>query len=106
MQKKTYLAVVGVVRNIELGKLDEVSVSFRRALEIDPDRDEAMLGLGQLCGLSGEIKAAEDLYEKALEINPGNIVGRYTLSNVRKVKTGDENMASAAGNENCGHVRY
>lgn len=57
---------------------------------------KAMLGLGQLCLASGEIAEAEGLFRKALEIKPDDVETRFLLTQVGKVKAGDDNLAALA----------
>ncbi len=86
---------MGVIMR-ELGQPEEELECYRLALESDPMCSEAMLGLGQLCLASGEIAEAEGLFRKALEIKPDDVETRFLLTQVGKVKAGDENLAALA----------
>lgn len=86
---------MGVIMR-ELGQPEQELECYRLALESDPMCSEAMLGLGQLCLASGEIAEAAGLFRKALEIKPDDVETRFLLTQVGKVKAGDENYAALA----------
>ena len=54
----------------DLGRLVEAEASYRRALEIKPDFDEAHSNLGITLQDFGRLDEAEARYRRALEINP------------------------------------
>lgn len=89
---------LGVVLR-ELGQHHAEVECYHRALEIDPACSEALLGMGQLYLARGEMVEAEDCFRKALEIKPDDLEIRLLLAQLRKVKTGDENLAALVATE-------
>lgn len=49
---------------------DSASVNYRRALQLDPENEEAMLGYGNVLVVRNERDSAIIMFDKALEINP------------------------------------
>jgi tetratricopeptide (TPR) repeat protein len=45
-----------------------------------PERYDGMVGLGNVMALDGEYAAAADLYRRALELQPDNVVTRISLA--------------------------
>jgi len=85
----------------ELGETARAAASFDKALELDPELDDALLGKGNLCMETGELDLAEQLFGKALGISRNKLNARCRLVQVKKVRAGDPNMAAlvAAMNE-------
>jgi tetratricopeptide (TPR) repeat protein len=92
---------MGVVMR-ELGLPEDELECYRLALHSDPLCSEALLGLGQLCLASGEIAEAAGLFRKALEIKPDDVETRFLLTQIGKVKAGDENYAALAAMKDAG----
>jgi tetratricopeptide (TPR) repeat protein len=44
--------------------------SFDRALELDPEHAEALIGLAELSAQAGEVDAARALYDRAIDLGP------------------------------------
>jgi tetratricopeptide (TPR) repeat protein len=62
---------------LQEGRLEEAEGHFRRALELDPARVEALLGLGQVYLAWDELDEAAELFQMALSIaEPGLPRGR------------------------------
>jgi tetratricopeptide (TPR) repeat protein len=55
-------------RCLEEGRLEEAEGFFRRALELDPDRAEALLGLGQVYLHWDELHEAAELFQMAMAL--------------------------------------
>ena len=55
-------------RCLEEGRLEEAEGFFRRALELDPDRVEALLGLGQVYLNWDELYEAAELFQMAMAL--------------------------------------
>jgi tetratricopeptide (TPR) repeat protein len=73
---------------IMLGRLDKVSqnstealAAYKKALEIDPDNEDAMTGMAQVYTDLGDSKAAADLLRKVADKNP-NPRSLMSLANV------------------------
>lgn len=69
---------LGVV-DIHSGKLDRAEMSFRTALEVQPDYSEAYGGLAMIRQQEQDYPAALDLYLKCLELDTDNLVALLGL---------------------------
>ena len=78
----------------DIGQLENALASFHQALAIDPKCDKAILGESQLFMIKGEMELAEEAIMKALSFKPDNLEARFMLAQVRKTRTGDENLAA------------
>jgi len=78
----------------EMARSSEAEAAYRRALGINTEGDEALLGLGHLCLENGETEKAQALFRQALALKDDNVAARFHLAQVRKVKAGDENFAA------------
>jgi tetratricopeptide (TPR) repeat protein len=56
----------------EEGKSLEAEASFIKAIELNPENDQAHIELGQLYQVRGKYSEAEAAFQRALEINPKN----------------------------------
>ena len=65
-----------------LGKLKQAELSYRKAIEINPNFAEAHSNLGNVLNALGKFKEAEYLYRKAIEINPNFSDAHSNLGNV------------------------
>jgi len=52
------------------GRLSEADACFRRALELDADYTDALIGLGNIEAARGDLRSALKRYETAIEIEP------------------------------------
>ncbi len=54
---------------------------YSKALEVDPENNDARYGMAELLAKEGRIEEADSLYKKALEADPGNmgIIKSYAL---------------------------
>ena len=89
---KAHALLAGIYADLTRPELAEAE--YEQALLIDPKADDALLGLGHLCMELGEMDRAEELFLRALEFKPDNLSARIHISQVKKVKTGDENFAA------------
>jgi tetratricopeptide (TPR) repeat protein len=62
-----------------LDQFDEAIAAYQRALEINPDYEEAWVGLGVVYRLSGDFEAAHAAYSEALAIDPDNANAHSSL---------------------------
>ncbi|HYO12013.1 MAG TPA: tetratricopeptide repeat protein [Thermoanaerobaculia bacterium] len=62
-------------------QLDKANASFELALELDPDRASAWIGLGWIHWEKGE-PGAEQAFRRALELEPYDPLARYSLGNL------------------------
>jgi predicted Zn-dependent protease len=60
----------------EAAKFDEAELLFRGVIEFLPDSDVPQVGLGTVFLQKGDFSAAQDVCQKALEINPTSVYAR------------------------------
>ena len=68
--------------------------NYQLALKIDPNCDDALLGMAHINVVNGKLEQAADIAEKVIALKPNNLNARILLANVKKVKAGDQNLAS------------
>lgn len=85
--------LLGTVSN-ELDQPDDAEQAYLRAIELDPEWIDALIGLGHLRLEQGKVDEAEHLVRRALAVDPQHVAARFHLSQARKVKPGDENLAA------------
>lgn len=93
----------------EMDQSAEAIASFDKALALDPKLSSALLGKGHLCMEMGDLATAEDFFRTALRDSPNDdLAARFHLTQVKKVRPGDENMAAlvAAGQHMAGLPEY
>ncbi len=78
----------------EEGYPDKAEQAFARAMELNPDLLSGHLGRGHLLMEQGQMQAAEESFRHALSLDGTNLGARLALTQVKKVKEGDENMAA------------
>ena len=66
-----------------LGRFDEAEAEYLAAAELVPDRSEPVRNLGLLAEQRGERTAAIELFERALDINPGDEAAAAALARLR-----------------------
>ena len=62
------------------GKPQEAAAEFRAALQLDPEFDQALLGLGRACFELGQNAEAATAFELALRTRPQNALARVALA--------------------------
>jgi tetratricopeptide (TPR) repeat protein len=67
---------LGKVLELE-GRLSEADACFRRALELDADYTDALIGLGNIEAARGDMQSALKRYESAIEIEPHNAEAHF-----------------------------
>ena len=67
---------------INLGKLKEAELSFRKAIALKPDLAEAHSNLGNLLRDLGQLKEAESYTRKAIQLNPNLAEAYSNLGNI------------------------
>jgi Tfp pilus assembly protein PilF len=63
-------------------KFDRALEYYQQALELNPDYQEAYLGLGDVRTQLGEYQKAVELYRSALKLNPQNEIAYYQFGNL------------------------
>ena len=79
--KQGYITALGLAL-ANRGRLDEASIHYRRALEIQPRNAEAHYQLGMVLAGQGRLDEALANYQKALEIQPQDALAHYDLGKV------------------------
>lgn len=78
----------------EQGYPEQAAEDFEKALAINPQQVSAWLGKGHLLMEMGNMDEAEACFTRALELDPENIAPRLSITQVRKTREGDENLAA------------
>jgi tetratricopeptide (TPR) repeat protein len=78
----------------ELGDTGEAENAFNQALALDLTLADALTGLGNLRLEHGKIEEAEGLLKQAIGADADHLGARFHLTQVRKVKPGDANLAA------------
>jgi tetratricopeptide (TPR) repeat protein len=73
---------------------EKAAEAYDKALEMNPELVSAWLGKGHLLMEMGRMDAAEQSFQRALQLDPDNIAPRLSLTQVRKTKADDENFAA------------
>jgi choline-sulfatase len=60
----------------------EAEKEFRRAVQLNPGFDQAMMGLGRALGLQGKTAPAKELLDKVLATNPNNFRAWFVFAQV------------------------
>jgi tetratricopeptide (TPR) repeat protein len=64
----------------QAGRADEAAIAWQAALEHWPNDSVALFGLGNARLVLGDYRAAEDVYRKLLDVEPGMVVARNNLA--------------------------
>ncbi|TGQ71432.1 MAG: tetratricopeptide repeat protein [Mesorhizobium sp.] len=87
-------ARIGLAETLqEAGRLDEALAVFREALTIRPKDAELLHGLGVGLMEKGKLDEAADLFRQALAISPGMARAWLMLTQVKRQKEGDAELA-------------
>jgi len=85
--------LLGTVCN-EIDLPGDAEQAYLQAIALDAEWIDALIGLGHLRLEQGKADEAEHFVRRALAIDPGHVAARFHLSQARKVKAGDENLAA------------
>ncbi len=78
---------------MEHGDASSAEQAYQEALRLDPALADALTGLGNLRLEEGKIDASVDLFNQSIALDPDNLGARFHLTQARKVKAGDANLA-------------
>ena len=78
----------------EQGKAEQAESAYQTALDRDAEMVDALTGLGNLRLEQGKINEAEELLLRAIAIKPDDLGARFHLTQTKKVKPGDKNLAA------------
>ena len=84
-----------------LNRLDEAERAFSAALDIDPAFVRGYTNLAALALVSGNPGRARDMYQRALEVDSGNVLARMQLARIHETVFGDFHTAARM----CGEAR-
>ncbi len=73
-------------------KKEESIKLYQKALELDPNNGEAMVGLGRVYLFDDQWDKAEELYMKALTINPNDLDAKEALAQLKRFKAPEANI--------------
>lgn len=73
---------------------EKAAEAYDKALALAPDLVSAWLGKGHLLMETGKMDAAEQHFQRALELDPLNIAPRLSLTQVRKTRADDANFTA------------
>lgn len=73
---------------------EKAEQAYTKALEIDSSNADALTGLANLRLEAGQIDESEAFLIQALEKDPQNLGARFHLSQIKKVKADDANLAA------------
>jgi len=65
------------------GKVKEAGADFRELAGLKPDDSDAWTNLGVALAMQGELAEAKTVFERAMQLNPGNTTARKNLDRVR-----------------------
>jgi tetratricopeptide (TPR) repeat protein len=85
---------------VDKNDLDQAATKFRHAIKIQPDSSDAQRYLGVVLEKQGDNAAASDAYEKAVDLNPGDVAARQSLQRLLQasaVKDDPERLAEFEG---------
>ena len=88
---------------LDKGDLDQAATKFRHALKLQPDSSDAQLYLGVVLEKQGDKGGASDAYEKAVDLNPGNLAARQSLQKLSEASAAKDDPARLAEFE--GYIR-
>lgn len=94
---KAHALLANVLNDLLDGK--SAQDEYEKALSLDANCEEALLGLGDLHMQNGKMELAESLFRKSLALKPDGIAARIHLVQVKKVKSNDENFESLCAEE-------
>ena len=78
----------------EQGETEQAEIAYQTVLNRDAEMVDALTGLGNLRLEQGKINEAEELLLRAIAIKPDDLGARFHLTQTRKVKLGDQNLAA------------
>lgn len=91
-QKPEIIALLATIHTHQ-GCTDKAMQRFDEALALDENLARAHIGKGTLLMEIGQLDAAEQCHLQALAIDPDCLAARVALTQVRKTRAGDSNLA-------------
>ncbi len=88
---------------LDKGDLDQAATKFRHAIKLQPESSDAHRFLGVVLEKQGDTEGASDAYEKAVDLNPGDVAARQSFRRLLDTRSGADDPARMAELE--GYVR-
>ena len=81
---------------LDKGDLDQAATKFRHAIKLQPESSDAQRYLGVVLEKQGDAAGASDAYEKAVDLNPGDVSARQSLQKLQDVPVATDDPAQVA----------
>ncbi len=81
---------------LDKGDLDQAATKFRHAIKLQPESSDAQRYLGLVLEKQGDTTGASDAYEKAIDLNPGDVVARQSFQKLLDTRAGADDPARMA----------
>jgi len=78
----------------EQGETEQAEATYQIALDRDAEMVDALTGLGNLRLEQGKINESEEMLLRAIAIKPDDLGARFHLTQTKKVKPDDQNLAA------------
>jgi tetratricopeptide (TPR) repeat protein len=75
---------------LEKDDLDQAATKFRHAIKLQPESSDANRYLGVVLEKQGDKQGASDAYEKAVDLNPGDVAARQSLQKLLEPVSADD----------------
>ena len=81
---------------LDKSDLDQAATKFRHAIKLQPESSDAHRYLGVVLEKRGDTEGASDAYEKAVDLNPGDVVARQSLQKLLEAHVATDDPARMA----------
>jgi tetratricopeptide (TPR) repeat protein len=81
---------------LDKGDLDQAATKFQHAIKLQPESSDAQRFLGVVLERQGDTGGASDAYEKALDLNPGDVAARQSLQKLLDTRASPDDLARIA----------
>jgi len=88
---------------LDKGDLDQAANKFRHAIKLQPESSDAQRYLGVVLEKQGDTAGASDAYEKAVDLNPGDVAARQSLQKLLDIPVSTDDPTRMADLE--GYIR-
>jgi tetratricopeptide (TPR) repeat protein len=78
---------------LDKGDLDQAATKFRHATKLQPESSDAQRYLGVVLEQQGNSQGASDAYERAVDLNPGDVAARQGLQKMLDTRVGTDDPA-------------
>jgi tetratricopeptide (TPR) repeat protein len=88
---------------LDKGDLDQAATKFSHATKLQPESSDAQRYLGIVLEKQGDTDAASDAYQRAVDLNPGDVAARQSLQKLSDNRAGAGDAARVSELE--GYIR-